>query len=277
MEKKEFDIKVFEERSLDMRREILRMLNEAGSGHSGGSLSSIDLLNVLYFYKMNHRSYDPSWKERDRFIMSKGHASPAVYVTLANCGYFPKEELSGFRKLGRILQGHVHFKVPGVEFSTGSLGQGLAVAYGLALGKRLNNGSGDIYCMLGDGEMQEGSVWETAMAAGNAGLGNLCAILDYNKIQETAHVDSVNSLEPLADKMKAFKWHVIDIDGHDPGQIRDAFDEYSSINDKPVFIIANTVKGKGVSFMEGQNKWHGKAPDDKQLQEALTELGGDDE
>lgn len=273
MEVKNFNIEEFNERSRNFRKEILEMLNKAGSGHSGGSLSCIDILNVLYFHKMKNKPEDPSWSERDRFIMSKGHASPAAYVALANRGYFPKEELKNFRKLGAILQGHVHSKVPGIELSTGSLGQGLAVANGIAIAGKLKNEDFNVYCLLGDGEIQEGSIWETLMAAGHRRLDNLCAILDYNKIQENGPVAEIKTLEPLPEKLTAFNWHVINIDGNDMSQIKDALDEFDGVKDSPTFIIANTIKGKGVSFMEGQAKWHGKAPDDGQLKEALQNLG----
>ncbi|MBN2406473.1 MAG: transketolase [Elusimicrobia bacterium] len=272
MTERKFDLEEYGKRSLQFRKEIMLMLNKAGSGHSGGSLSCIDILNVLYYYEMRHRPKEPAWPGRDKFIMSKGHASPALYVTLAGCGYFSGGELDRFRKLGSILQGHVHVKVPGVEFSTGSLGQGLSVAHGAALGARLKRSGERIYCLLGDGEMQEGNVWEALMTAGNFGLDNLCAVLDYNKIQENGPVKEIKDLEPLKEKLENFKWHAIEIDGHDLLGIKCAFDEFRATGGRPTFIIANTVKGKGVSFMEGQSKWHGKAPSDDELEKALSEL-----
>ncbi len=267
------DIDVLKENARHFRKEILEMIHEAGSGHPGGSLSAVEILISLYYYKLNHRPDEPGWPIRDRFIMSKGHASPVVYVTLANCGYIPKAELKRFRKLGSMLQGHVHAGVPGVELSTGSLGQGLSVAGGIALGAKLRKVNFKIYCVLGDGEIQEGQIWEAAMTAAQHKLDNICAILDYNKVQENAPVAQIKNEEPLADKWRSFGWHVIEVDGHDFKRLISALDEFDSVKDKPTFIIAHTIKGKGVSFMEGQPKWHGKAPNTEQLETALRELG----
>jgi transketolase len=204
-------------------------------------------------------------------IISKGHASPVVYATLADCGYFPKEELTTFRKLGARLQGHVHRKVPGVELSTGSLGHGLSVANGMALAARMQKKDFKVYCILGDGEIQEGSVWEAAMSSAHFGLHNVCAIVDYNKIQENGHVRDIMNLEPLAEKWKSFGWEVAEIDGHDFKELARAFDEFDKAK-KPYVIIANTAKGKGISFMEGKSKWHGKAPNHDELKSAIQEL-----
>jgi len=273
MNKKEIDIDSLKEKARQFRREILETVAEAGSGHPGGSLSCVEILISLYYCKMRHKPDNPSWPIRDRFIMSKGHASPALYVTLANCGYFPKEELKSFRKLGSRLQGHVHTGVPGVELSTGSLGQGLSVANGIALGAKIRKVNFKIYCLLGDGEIQEGQVWEAAMTAGHHKLDNLCAILDCNKVQENGPVAEIKNEEPIADKWRDFGWHVMRVDGHNFQQLISALDEFDTVKGKPTFIIADTVKGKGVSFMEGKAKWHGKAPNKEELALALAELG----
>lgn len=266
-------IKELQERSPHVRKEILQTIFGAQSGHPGGSLSCIDILMTVYNYAMRHKPDDPGWEDRDRFIMSKGHCSPAMYVTLAECGYFPKEELKGFRTLGSRLQGHVVNKVPGVEFNTGSLGQGLSAANGLALGARIGKKDYNVYCLLGDGEIQEGMIWEAAMTASHHKIDNVCAILDYNKVQENGPVNDIKNLEPQKDRWGSFGWHVIEVDGHDYGKLMDAFDEFMTVKGKPTIIIAHTVKGKGVSFMEGNCKWHGKAPNAEQLEQAFSELG----
>ncbi len=273
MAAKKIDINSLNETARQLRREILETIAEAGSGHPGGSLSELEILMSLYYCKMNHKPDNPDWPLRDRFILSKGHACPGLYVVLANCGYFPKDELKTFRKLGSRLQGHVYTAVPGVEHNTGSLGQGLSVANGIALGARLLKSSFNTYCLLGDGEIQEGSVWEAAMTAGHYKLDNVCAILDYNKVQENGPVNEIKNEEPLLDKWKDFGWHTIEIDGHNFNNIISALNEFDSVKGKPTFILANTVKGKGVSFMEGQAKWHGKAPKKEELEKALKELG----
>ena len=273
MEKECADLDALKERARQFRKEILEMIAEAGSGHPGGSLSAVEILISLYFCKMRHRPDDPTWSLRDRFIMSKGHASPALYVTLANRGYFPKEELKTFRKLGSRLQGHVHVGVPGVELSTGSLGQGLSVANGIALGAKMRKAGFKVYCLLGDGEIQEGQVWEAAMTAPHHRLDNICAILDYNKVQENGPVAAIKGEEPQGDKWRSFGWHVVEVDGHNFEELLRALDEFGKVEGKPTFIIAHTVKGKGVSFMEGQAAWHGKAPSREQLRQALEELG----
>ena len=269
---KEVDINSLKEKALQFRREILEILNAAGSGHPGGSLSLIEILTTLYFHTMNHRPEDPHWEDRDRIIISKGHASAGVYVILANAGYFPKEELKTYRTLGSRLQGHVHTKVPGVEFNTGSLGHGLSVANGIALGAKMLNKSFKTYCLMGDGEIQEGSVWEAAMTAPHHKLDNVCAIVDYNKVQENGPTNDIKNLEPLADKWKSFGWNTIEVIGHNFGALIKAFDQVGTVKDKPTAIIAHTIKGKGISFMEGESKWHGKAPNKEQLAEALKEL-----
>jgi transketolase len=271
---KTIDIPSLKQKALLFRKEILETIQKAGSGHPGGSLSAVELLISLYEYKMRHRPEDPHWLDRDRLVISKGHCSPVVYVTLANYGYFPKEELKTFRKFGARLQGHVCIKTPGVEFNTGSLGHGLAVANGLALGARMLRRDTKIYCLMGDGEIQEGSVWEAAMTGGHCRLDNVCAIVDYNKVQENGPVQQIKNIEPLADKWRSFGWYVVEVDGHDFTQISKALDQFgtATTEGKPMVIIAHTVKGKGVGFMEGQASWHGKAPNEEQLKAALTEL-----
>lgn len=273
MPKSGIDIQQLQEKARHFRKEILEMITEAGSGHPGGSLSSVEILISLYYYKLRHKPDNPQWPLRDRFIMSKGHASPALYVALANCGYFSKDELKTFRKIGTRLQGHVHIGVPGVELSTGSLGQGLSVANGIALGAKVRNVKFNIYCLLGDGEIQEGQVWEAAMTAAHHKLDNICAIVDYNKVQENGPVAEIKNEEPLGGKWKHFGWHVVEVDGHDFAELIDALDQCDTARNKPYVIIAHTVKGKGVSFMEGQSKWHGKAPKHEELQKALKQLG----
>ncbi len=255
-----------------MRREILETLEVAGSGHQGGSLSAVEIMLALYGYAMNHKPNDPKWEGRDRLIVSKGHVSPVVYVTLANFNYFPKEELKTFRKFGARLQGHVHTKVPGVEFNTGSLGHGLSFANGIALGARMRGKDFKTYCLMGDGEIQEGSVWEAAMTAAHHKIDNVCAIVDCNQVQENGLTQDIKSLEPLADKWRAFGWNVLEIDGHDLKALMTAFDDFKKTKGKPTVVIAHTLKGKGISFMELKSAWHGKAPNKEQLAQALAEL-----
>lgn len=270
---KKLDISQLEEKSNKLRCDILRMLCAAGSGHSGGSLSAIDILNVLYNRVMNHDPKSPGWNGRDRFILSKGHAAPALYAVLADCGYFEEKELMTLRKYGSILQGHPYMnKTPGLEVSSGSLGQGLSIAAGIALAVRMDNDNTRTYCMMGDGEMQEGQVWEAVMAAGHYGLDNLCGIVDRNGLQIDGKVKDVMDIDPLADKLLAFKWNVIETDGHDLSEIEKAFKEAASFKGKPTVIIAHTVKGRGVSFMEDVCSWHGVAPNKVQLDSALVEL-----
>ncbi len=272
MSTQNIDIEKLKLQALQNRKDILETINAAGSGHPGGSLSAVEILLSLYSYKMNHKPDDPTWEDRDRLIVSKGHVSPVVYVTLANAGYFPKEELKTFRKFQSRLQGHVHTKVPGIEFNTGSLGHGLSVANGIGLGARMAKKNFNTYCLMGDGEIQEGSVWEAAMTSTHQKINNVCAIVDYNKVQENGPVSEIKGLEPLADKWKSFGWHVEEIIGHNFKQLIAALDKFDTVKDKPFVIIAHTIKGKGISFMEGEKGWHGKAPNDEQLQEALAEL-----
>lgn len=261
------------EKAKQLRISILDMLCEAGSGHPGGSLSAIDIMTVLFYNIMNHNPKDPHWKNRDRFILSKGHIAPALYAVLADCGYFDPKELKTLRKYGSILQGHPAMnKTPGVEVSSGSLGQGLSVATGLALGAKLDNENYRVYCMMGDGETQEGQIWEAAMSAGHYKLDNLCAILDYNHVQIDGRVEDVMDISPCKEKWLAFNWNVIEIDGHNVVEIEDAFKKAEEYKGKPTIIIASTIKGKGVSFMENNAAWHGTAPNKQQFEDALAEL-----
>jgi len=271
----EKDIAVLREKAKTLRIEILKMLTEAGSGHTGGSLSAADIVTALYFYKMRHHPNDPKWIERDRFILSKGHAAPVLYAALALSGYFDKSLLLTLRKLGSPLQGHpCSRKLPGIEISTGSLGQGLSIANGIAIGLKLDSLSSRVYCLLGDGEIQEGQVWEAAMTASHYNLDNLCAIIDNNGLQIDGHCCDVMCVEPIVDKWAAFGWHVLDINGHDMEAIVGALNEAETLKGKPTMIVARTVKGKGVSFFEGKVEYHGLAPTHEELERALKELKG---
>ncbi|MEI8011845.1 MAG: transketolase [Candidatus Omnitrophota bacterium] len=272
MPDKKCDVSTLKAMALQFRREILETLETAGSGHPGGSLSAVEIFVALYGAVMQHRPEDPSWDGRDRLVISKGHISPVTYVTLANFGYFPKEELKTFRKFASRLQGHVTMKTPGVEFNTGSLGHGLSYANGVAMAAKLKGKDFKSYCLMGDGEIQEGSVWEAAMTAAHFKLDNVCAIVDYNKVQENGLVSEIKGLEPLADKWKSFGWHVIDIDGNDLEKVIRAFNDFKVMKGKPTVVIAQTLKGKGVPFMELKSAWHGKAPNKEQLADALKVL-----
>ena len=258
-----------------IRKDIVSMICKSKSGHPGGSLSAVEILTALYFDQMNIDPTNPKMEDRDRFVLSKGHAAPALYATLAERGYFDKEELNSLRKLGSMLQGHPDMKkIPGVEMSTGSLGQGFSVACGMAMAAKLDNAPWNVYALLGEGEVQEGIIWEAAMSAAHYKLDNMIAFLDYNGLQIDGEVESVMSINPIEDKFRTFGWNVITIDGHDFDQIFAALDMAKDTVDKPTMIIAKTVKGKGVSFMENQASWHGSAPSEEQLEQALSELGG---
>lgn len=258
----------------EVRRGIVTGVHAAKSGHPGGSLGAADIMTYLYFEEMDVDPVNPSRAERDRFVLSKGHCAPALYAVLAERGFFPKEELETLRHIGSRLQGHPNMNdTPGVDMSTGSLGQGISAAVGMALAAKHWGDSYRVYTLLGDGECEEGQVWEAAMFAGNHDLDNLVAIVDHNGLQIDGSIDEVNSAMPLADKFRAFKWHVIELaDGNDMAQIAAAFAEARKVSDSPVAIIAETVKGKGVSFMENQVGWHGKAPNDEQFEQAMAEL-----
>lgn len=250
------------------------MTAAAGSGHPGGSLSSADIVTALYFKAMKHRPQEPKWPERDRFVLSKGHCAPILYAALARSGYFPVEDLDGLRKIDCHLQGHPDMnKTPGVEISSGSLGQGLSVAAGIALAMRLDSLPGQVFTLMGDGESQEGQVWEAVMAAGHFRLSNLTAIIDYNNLQIDGHVSDIMDVAPLPDKYEAFGWSARAIDGHDMDALLEAI-EWSRGTEGPAVIVARTVKGKGVSFMEDLAEWHGKAPSAEQAEAAIAELKG---
>ncbi|MBC2722302.1 transketolase [Desulfosporosinus sp.] len=256
-----------------IRQDIISMLVSAKSGHPGGSLSAADIVTTLFFNEMRVNPQDPKWADRDRFVLSKGHAAPVLYAALAEKGYFPKEELKGLRHTGHMLQGHPDMKkTPGVDMSTGSLGQGLSAANGMALASKLDGKDYRVFALLGDGEMAEGQVWEAAMAAAHYKLDNLTAIIDYNGLQIDGKTDSVMSSAPLAQKWQAFCWHVIEVDGHDIDALLEAFAEAKTVKGRPTMIIAKTVKGKGISFMEDQAGWHGNAPSVEQGEQALKEL-----
>jgi transketolase len=259
----------------ELRISDLEMIIEAGSGHPGGTLSAADMIAALYFYKLRVRPEEPDWEERDRFVLSKGHCIPIVYAALARLGFFDGSMLKTLRKLGSPLQGHPdRTRLPGIEASTGSLGQGLSVAVGMALAGKLDGASWRVYCMTGDGEVQSGQIWEAAMFAPRHGLDNLCVILDANQVQQTAKVVDILDEEPIIEKWRSFNWHVLEIDGHDIAQIIDALDEAETVTGQPTAIISRTVKGKGVSWMELNPEWHGKAPDGEKAEQALAELRG---
>jgi transketolase len=270
------DVQTLKDMSRDLRVDIIRTLVEAGSGHPGGSLSAIDFLVCLYFGgRMRYKADHPSWPERDRFILSKGHCTPGYYATLARAGYFPHDWLKTFRKLDSPLQGHPdRTRTPGVEASTGSLGQGLSIGLGMALAARLDKASWRVWVMCGDGESQAGPIWEAAMAAGYYKLDNLTTIVDCNQVQQTGLVRERMDLEPLGDKWRAFNWNVIEIEGHDHAQCLDAIDRAIGHKGMPTAIISHTIKGKGVSFMELDYNWHGKAPSAEEGERAIAEILG---
>ena len=267
-------IQMLESKANLLRRHIIKMTFAAQSGHPGGSLSYADIVTALFFKVMRHRPSEPNWEDRDKFVLSKGHAAPVYYAALAESGYFPVEDLLSLRKLGSHLQGHpCRKKTPGVEMSTGSLGQGLSVANGMALAAKLDRRMTRIFCLMGDGELQEGQNWEAAMLSSHYKLDNITAFVDRNKMQIDGPTEQIMSLEPLVDKWKAFGWNVLEINGHDMRQILDACDAAVHVTGKPTMIIAHTIKGKGVSFMEGAIAFHGKAPNADEYRIALKELG----
>lgn len=256
-----------------VRRSIIEMITAAKSGHPGGSLSAVELLVGLYFDQMKHDPKNPKWTDRDRFILGKGHAAPVLYAVMAEAGYVPKDQLNTLRKMGSIYQGHPDVRfIPALEASTGSLGEGLSVGLGMAFAARLNGSPSRTYVMLGDGEIQEGQIWEAAMFGSFHKLDNIVVLLDYNKIQLDGWVKDIMDLEPIGDKWRAFGWHTITIDGHNPAEVRSAYIEAAATKDKPTVVIAHTVKGKGVSFMENNPKFHGTAPNPEEFQKAMAEL-----
>ena len=267
-------VEQLEQIARELRIESLRMIHAAGSGHPGGSLSAAEIVSCLYFRVLHYQPGKPDDPRRDRFLISKGHGVPVVYAALARAGCIPREELKTLRRLDSRLQGHPdHVRLPYIEAATGSLGQGLSVAVGMALAERLDTTNDyRIYCLTGDGELQAGQVWEAAMAAGKFGLARLTAIVDYNKVQLDGHVRSILDLEPLAGKFESFGWNVVQVDGHSVEALLAAFAACAAERARPNVIIAHTVKGKGVSFMEDTHAWHGKAPTTEELERALAEL-----
>ena len=275
------DVAKLETIAREGRVQILRMLAHAGSGHPGGSLSVIDVLTDLYFNRLRLDPARPQWEDRDRFTLSKGHCVPAQYFCMARAGFFPMDRVITLRRLGSPLQGHPdRVALPGIEAATGSLGQGISVAVGMALGLKLAGKAARVYCVLGDGETQEGQVWESLMSAPKLGapahhLDNLCVILDYNGIQLDGFVKKILDLEPVTDKLKSFGWPVLEVNGHDIAQVDKALDQAEATRGAPTFIVAHTVKGKGVSFMENDPEWHGKAPKPEEAVRAIREIVGE--
>jgi transketolase len=256
-----------------MRREIVEMITYAKSGHPGGSLSAVEILVTLFFDVMRHQPENPKWPDRDRFILSKGHAAPVLYCVMAECGYTPKDQLNTLRKLGSIYQGHPDVRyIPALEASTGSLGEGLSLGIGMGLAAKLDQRPSRSYVVLGDGEIQEGQIWEAAMFAGDKGVDNLVAIVDYNHIQLDGFVNDIMPLDPLPDKWRASNWRAIEVDGHSIPALQAAFAEAAATKGKPTVLVAHTIKGKGVSFMENNPKFHGTAPTQEEMEKALMEL-----
>ncbi|MBS3816095.1 MAG: transketolase [Candidatus Thermoplasmatota archaeon] len=271
-------VEELEEIARRVRVHVVKSTHEAGSGHPGGSLSATDILTALYFEIMDHRPEEPEWPKRDRLALSKGHAAPALYGVLAEAGYFPVEELMTLRQLGSRLQGHPHVRTtPGVDASTGSLGQGLSIAAGMALSAKLDRESYQVFAICGDGEMQSGQIWEAAMFSSHNKLDNLTVFLDRNMLQIDGSTEEVSSIEPIISKWNSFGWHVLEIEGHDMSQIYDAVEKSKEVHGQPTIIIAHTIKGKGVPFMEGSLAFHGKAANDEELEKALEALGEKDE
>ena len=267
------NIKELDDKAVEVRKGIIEAVYSGKSGHPGGSLSIADILTVLYFNEMNIDEKNPKWEDRDRLVLSKGHCSPALYSCLANRGFFKVEELKTFRNINSNLQGHPDMnKVPGVDMTTGSLGQGLSCANGMAIAGKMNNKNYRVYCILGDGEIEEGQVWEAAMASNKYKLDNLCVIVDNNNLQIDGTIEEVMSSYPIDDKFRSFGFEIIKINGHDIDEILKAFEVAKNIKGKPTCIIAKTIKGKGISFMENQVGWHGKAPNEEQYNLAMREL-----
>ena len=267
------DIKELEKKAIQVRKGIIEAVYYGKSGHPGGSLSIADILTVLYFNELNIDEKNPKWEDRDRVVLSKGHCSPALYSCLANRGFFPVEDLKTFRKIDSYLQGHPDMnKIPGVDMTTGSLGQGLSAAVGMAIAGKMDKKDYRVYCILGDGEIEEGQIWEAAMSAKKYALDNLCVIVDNNNLQIDGTIEEVMSPYPIDEKFRSFGFEMIKIDGHNMQEILDAFDVAKHVKGKPVCMIAKTIKGKGVSYMENQVGWHGKAPNEEQYKMAMEEL-----
>ena len=270
---KKIEIKNLEDISKNIRKNIVEMVYSASSGHPGGSLSITDILTVLYFHEMNVNINNPKDEDRDRLVLSKGHCSPALYAVLAEKGYFPKEDLKTFRKIDSYLQGHPDMKkIPGVDMSSGSLGQGLSVSNGMALAGKLDKKDYRVYCVMGDGEIEEGEVWEAAMTSSHYKLDNLCVIVDNNNLQIDGKINEVMSPYPIDKKFESFGFNVININGHEFNEIITALETAKKIKEKPTVIIAKTIKGKGISYMENEASWHGKAPNEEQYNIAIEEL-----
>ncbi len=259
------------EKAKQLRIQSVKLVYQAGSGHPGGSLSAADIISAVFYHAMHYNSKKPDWPDRDRFILSKGHCTPLLYSVLADVGYFPKEELATYRRLGR-LTGHPNPKLPGVEIATGSLGQGLSVGHGMALAGRLDKKEYYVYVLLGDGELNEGQVWEAAMSAAHYKSDHLIAIVDNNKVAQDNMTATLKGVEPVDKKFEAFGWQVFRIDGHDIGKIIDTLAAAKNAKGKPIAIVADTIKGKGVSFMENKPEWHGKAPNEELYKKAIEEL-----
>ncbi len=269
---KQPDIAELQKKAVDIRKDILKMLMMAGSGHTGGSLSAVEILVALYYHKLKNDPSNPKWKERDRFLLSKGHACPALYAVLADRGYFPKDLLWTLRKLGSPLQGHPQMGLAGIEISSGSLGQGLSIADGIALALRMDGISSRVYCLMGDGETNEGQIWEAAMTASHYKLDNVCGIIDCNKLQIDGFCCEVKDPGTYKHKWQDFGWNAVEVNGHDIKDLIEAFDRAERVKDKPTVIIAHTVKGKGVSFVENKAEWHGIAPKKEEYERAIMEL-----
>ena len=262
------------EKACLLRCHTLRMIYKCGKGHYGGALSAAEIVATLYFHELRIRSHQPDWPERDRFILSKGHAAPVWYAALAECGFFPISWLETFKQMGSRLQGHPDMtKTPGVDMTSGALGEGLSAGVGIALAQRIDDSSSRVYVLMGDGEMQEGCVWEAILAAAHNRLGNLVAIVDRNGLQVDGPTEQIVGLGSLIAKFRAFEWQAIEVDGHDIGELLVALDQARRVSDRPTAIVARTVKGKGVSFMEGRTEWHSNTLDADQLSQALAELG----
>jgi len=267
------DLSALRKLAVELRQTILRTIAKAGSGHPGGSLSMVELLIGLYWHTLRHDPTRPDWPDRDLFLLSKGHGCPALYVVLAKQGYFPMDELLTLRRYPTRLQGHPErWSVPGLEIASGSLGQGLSMANGIAMADRLDGRTRRIFCLMGDGEIQEGQVWEAAMTAHHHRLEAVCAIIDANQLQQNGPVKEIQDIEPLAEKWRSFGWHTIEINGHDIEHVLKAYDDAQRVTGQPQAIVARTVKGKGVSFMELNHAWHGVAPKPEELERALKEL-----
>lgn len=273
MFKKTNNIKQLKLKANEIRQDVVRMLNAAGSGHPAGAIGLADVYAALYFNVLYHDPQNPEWPDRDRVVLSNGHVCPVLYAAMANTGYFPKEELLTLRKLGSRLQGHPHKgSLPGIENSSGPLGQGLSIAVGMAIVSKRERKKWRVYCMMSDGELDEGQCWEAVMLAAKHRLGNLTAVIDRNNIQIDGYTEEVMPLEPLAEKFRAFGWNVINVDGHNIKKFIDACEESKAVYERPTVIIAHTVPGKAVSFMEFLTEWHGKPPNDEQAEKAIAEL-----